>query len=396
MSDTLNVALIGHSSSRLNTIENALQDEAGLDITRKLMLEGMVDPLDDLPLTSNVVVLDLGENWRDVLVAISNRGRRNRVPMILVGPEGDAEMTRLALKAGARDFQTHPVSASELSAAVQQLGNERPDSQHEADGELCVFVSAKGGAGTSAILAGLAHALRGRSERTDTLLVDLDLQYGSLPLHFDESSNSRLTQALVARERVDATLFDACLTRTSDGIDVLASHSDQVFSAWDIPQQTINNLFNLVCDRYRHVLVDIPRQIDPVTFQAIERASNIRIVMQQTLSDLRHARQIVGLLRDQGVANDKLGIIVNRHEGNNVLRAIDVSDAFDGLEVTTLPNDFKRMSYATDNAVSLIDRFGRAPISKDIVALADALFPPVESVPARRGLFDLRRVFAHG
>ena len=72
-------------------------------------------------------------------------------------------------------------------------------------------------------------------------------------------------------------------------------------------------MMNLVSDNYDHVLVDIPRQIDPITFQAIERAASINIVMQQTLSDLRYTRQVLSLLRDQGMPNNRLRVIVNRY-----------------------------------------------------------------------------------
>ena len=388
MSDSLSVTLVGHSSSGLNSLETALQNELDFDLSRKLLRGDSVDPFEDLSVTSNVVVLDLGENWRDVLVSVSSRSARSRAPTILIGPEGNTEMMRLALKTGARDFHTHPVSPVELATTIRQLSAERPDTGDGQLGELCVFMSAKGGAGASAISANVAHSVRLRSRDTRVMLMDLDLQHGNLPLYFDELSTTKLTQALVTNERIDTTLLDACLIKTEDGIDLLASHSDQVFSAWETPQQTVNNLLNLVCSRYEHVLVDIPRQIDPITFQAIERAARVCIVMQQSLSDLRYTRQIINLLRDQGIANEKLMIVVNRHDKRNVVRTIDITDAFDGLPVMTVPNDYKRMSYSNENGISIIDKWRSAPVSKSLGCIADTLWP--QAPIAQHGLFGFK------
>ena len=389
MSDIVNVTIVGHSSSGLNAIEQVLQDDAGIDLTRKLLLEGAADPFEDLPQTSNVMLLDLGDNWRDVLVSVASRSRRNKTPMIVIGPDGNTEMIKLALRAGARDFQTRPATSQELRLSIRKVENERSVNEKDISNvNMAVFISAKGGAGASSIVSCLGQALAQRKDDSNVMLMDLDLQYGSLPLYFDQSSNTKLTQALTSNERIDATLLDACIQRTDSGVDLLTSHSDQVFSAWEVPQNSVANMLNLVSDRYDHVLIDIPRQIDPVTFQAIEMSTHVCIVMQQTLSDLRQTRQIISLLKDQGLPNDRVKILINRHEKSNVLRAVDVSDAFDGLNVTTLTNDYKRVSYAVDNAIPLIKKYRSSRISKDIIALSETLFPKAKET--RRGFFGRR------
>lgn len=390
MSSSVNVAIVGHSSSGLNIIEQALQDDPSFDVSRKLLRDQAVDPFDDLPVTCNVIILDLAENWRDVLDAVANRVRRNRTPVLLVGPDEDPEMMRLALRAGARDFQTRPIYAPDLISSVSRLAAEQYHSDTGSSGaKLTVMMSAKGGAGASSIASALSYALVTRDDQKKTLLCDLDLQYGNLPLYFDESSTTQLTQALIANERIDTTLLDACLMTTGRGINILASHSDQVFSPWEIPANTISNLFNLIGDQYDQIIVDIPRQLDPITYQAIDMAENICIVMQQTLSDLRSTRQIIGLLRDQGLPQDRLCIIVNRHDKKNAMRLGDIQAAFEGVEIHSLPNDFKKMSFSTDNAVPLLRKFSKATLSKAIVLLSDSLFPQEEE--SAKGFFGRRR-----
>lgn len=390
MSSSINVAIVGHSSTGLNQLEQILQDDPGIDISRKLLRDNAVDPFEDLPVTSSVVILDLSDNWRAVLDSVAGRVRRNRTPILLVGPDEEPEMMRLALRAGARDFQTRPLYADELMSSVHRLANEQQQIElGSSNASLAVFISAKGGAGASSLVTALGYSLARRDDGTRTLLVDLDLQYGNLPLQFDESSTMQLTQALISNERIDATLFDACVTQAQYGIDILSSYSNQVFSPWEIPQTTVANLFNLISDRYDQIVVDIPRQLDPITYHAVEMASEVCIVMQQTLSDLRQTRQIIGLLRDQGVPADRLRVVINRFDKRNVLLLSDIQDAFDGFKISTLPNDFKKMSFSRDNAVPLLKKYGKAPLSKSVLQLAASLFPEKEELS--KGFFAGRR-----
>ena len=150
MSSSINVAIVGHSSTGLNQLEQILQDDLGIDISRKLLRDNAVDPFEDLPVTSSVVILDLSDNWRAVLDSVASRVRRNRTPILLVGPDEEPEMMRLALRAGARDFQTRPLYADELMSSVHRLANEQQQIElGSSNASLAVFISAKGGAGAS-------------------------------------------------------------------------------------------------------------------------------------------------------------------------------------------------------------------------------------------------------
>ena len=195
--------------------------------------------------------------------------------------------------------------------------------------------------------------------------------------------------ALASNIRIDATVLDACTIKTEEDIDVLATYYDTVFSPWDVNSQAVGNLLNLLQSRYDHIIADMTRMIDPINFQAIERASRVCIVMQQNLAGLRYTRQFVGLLRDQGVPNDRLSVLVNRYDRSNVVRKQDIEDAFENHTVFTVPNDYKRMGYATDNAVSVIAKWRSAPVSKTLNNLTKRLWP--EPVKARRGLFGRRK-----
>ena len=389
MSETLNITIVGFSSAKLNDIENALQSDLTIDVTRKLMLDGAVDPLEDLPSTTGLVVIDLPSNWQDVMNAVSSHSIRTRPLILFVGSHGDTDMMRMALKTGARDFQTHPLNPQELCESLHSISREKHTFDEGGAGELTVFMGAKGGAGVTAIACCTGMALKEREPDKKVLLLDLDFQYGNMPLHFDERANNKLALSLAANERIDPILLDACLITTDQSVDILATYSDQVLLPWEINTQLISNLFNLLLGRYDYVVVDCPRHIDPVTFQAIERAKDICIVMQQEIADLRFARQMIALVRDQGIQNEKIKLLVNRHDKKSVVRLIDISDVLEHNIVMSVPNDYKRMSYCIDNGVSLAEKWKSAAITKSLTTVVSKLWPMEETKKRRK--FGFRR-----
>jgi len=258
----------------------------------------------------------------------------------------------------------------------------------DSDSNLTLFVTPKGGAGTSTLVVNFAHIIAG-NEQNRVLALDLDFQYGNLPLFYNEQPSTRLANALIHDEPLDNTILDACTGNKGKNPNVLATYSDQVISPWDLNPRQISDLFELISAKYTHVLVDLPRSIDPLTFYALERANKICVIVQQTLSDMRIANQYIRLLLDQGIASDSICIIINRHEKRNTIRTQDYSLAFQGYQILEIPNDYKRVNQATDNTVALIDRWRGAQITKTMVEVGNQLWA-LESEP-KKSLFSFDR-----
>lgn len=384
MSETLNITIVGFSSAKLNDIENALQSDMTIDVTRKLMLEGAVDPLEDISTTAGIVVIDLPDQWQDVMNAVNSRSVKSRPLIVFVGEQGHTEMMRMALKTGARDFQTHPLNPQELSESLHSISREKHSFEEGSNGEITVFIGAKGGSGVTSIVCSTALLLKEREPDKNVLILDLDFQYGNVPLHFDERANNKLALSLAANERIDPTLLDACIITTEHSVDILATYADQILLPWEINGQLISNMFNVILGRYDYVVIDCPRHIDVITFPAIERAKNICVVMQQEIADLRFARQMISLIRDQGIQNEKIKLLVNRHDNKNVVRVIDISDVLEGNSVMSVPNDYKRMSYCVDNGISLSKKWKSAAITKSIRTVVNKLWPLEETKKRRK------------
>ena len=386
MNNDLRIMLVSHSSSALNKLESALEDRADIITTRTLLNEEDFYPKVSDVLTTDVIVVALSDSWESMLSAFKENSQNgNRVATVVVGPDNEPQIIKYALRAGASDYVGDSDDKGILIEAIKNAAiNKLP--ANESSSDLTLFVTPKGGAGTSTLVVNLAHIL---TERADTrvLAMDLDIQYGNLPLFYNEKPSTRLANALINDEPIDGTLLSACMNHVGKKPAVLATYSDQVVSPWELNPQQVSDLFTLLATQYSHVLVDLPRSIDPLTFYALERADKICVIVQQTLSDMRTANQYIRLLLDQGIASDSICIIINRHEKRNTIRQQDYALAFQGFNLLVIPNDYKRVNFATDNTVALVDRWKSAQISKSLLEVSNHLWG--ERDEEKKSIFSL-------
>ena len=388
MKNDLRVILVSHSSSALNRLENSLQENANLQVTRILLNEEEYYPKISDVLAADVMVIALSESWEKMLDVLTENNKAGKRPAtVIVGPNDRPEVIKSALRAGASDYVGDVDEKGSLITAIESSAKAKTLSV-DSSSDLTLFVTPKGGSGTSTLVVNFAHILAQR-EGTNVLAMDLDVQYGNLPIFYNEKPSTRLANALINGEPIDSTILDACISNRGKNPNVLATYADQVISPWDLSTEQVTDLFALLEEKYSHVLVDLPRSIDPLTFYALERAKRIVVIVQQTLSDMRTANQYIRLLLDQGIASDSISIIINRHEKRNIIRMQDFAAAFQGYEIFMIPNDYKRVNYATDNTVALIDRWRSAQISKSLMTVSDRIWQKEDST--KKSLFSIDR-----
>ncbi len=388
MNNELRIMLVSHSSSALNKLESALEDATDIVSTRTLLNEEDYYPKVSDALTTDVIVVALSDTWESMLSAFAENNKNgNRIATVVVGPDNEPQIIKYALRAGASDYVGESDDKGVFIDAIKNAAiNKSPVNDSASD--FTLFVTPKGGAGNSTLVVNLAHILSERSD-TSVLAMDLDIQYGNLPLFYNEKPSTRLANALMNDEPIDSTMLSTCMSHAGKKPAVLATYSDQVVSSWELNPQQVSDLFTLLAAQYSHVLVDLPRSIDPLTFYALERANKICVIVQQTLSDMRIANQYIRLLLDQGIASDSICIIINRHEKRNTIRQQDYALAFQGFDIFVIPNDYKRVNFATDNTVALVDRWKSAQISKSLMEVSNQLWP--HQSESKQSMFSLAK-----
>src|SRR6266849_8581082 len=131
-----------------------------------------------------------------------------RTAMITAAQDASPDLILRSLRAGAREFLRLPISQDELKTVLDRV-SEYCAGQVEAPkkkGRMIAVFSSKGGCGTSFVATNLAAATA-----APTVLVDLNLQAGDLPLFLGIDPKYSMADLAEHRTRLDGALITSLL-----------------------------------------------------------------------------------------------------------------------------------------------------------------------------------------
>ena len=373
MSKGLQVLVAGRSKQALDALAGLLHEHAEIGLTIRELTDGHFDPLHGVTVMPDVLILHLSPNWEDELKALSARPVSSRPPTLVVGSGTDVQLMRRAMRAGARDVLTDPVDQEELAAALQQIAQERVASVATGTSRLTAMINAKGGSGATLLTANVAHIMAALGQLRVAVL-DMDIQFGALPLYLDLTPQQSIVQALNVADALDTVAFEAYMAKHHSGVHVLCAIPDQVVLPGEIPAEPVDQLLGLARQAYEHVIVHLPRQIDSLTTLVMERADQVVVVMEQGVTHVRHAARLISILNQElAVPASRILVVVNRYQAKSSVTIADIEQALKCKSPMLVPNDFKHVEEAINLGVPLYEHAKNAAITKALVVLAEKL-----------------------
>ncbi|MBT8766346.1 AAA family ATPase [Metapseudomonas boanensis] len=382
----LRLLISSRDASALRHLQGCCQRLPGLLVNTRLVTNGHTDPLYGLEQMPDFLLLRVSHLWREELAALLQRPAHERPPLLVCGPLDEREGMRLAMQAGARDFLPEPVAEEELR---ETLGRMVVESRSGAStgGKLIAVMNAKGGSGATLVACNLAQQLSvgGGS----TLLLDLDLQFGSVAHYLDVQASHSHLDVLQQIDELDSVALRGFCSHFSPTLHVLGGRTSELCLAQDVRLEQLEALLKLARSTYEWVVVDLPRQIDHITGVTLEQADRVYIVVQQSLSHLKDASRLVRILRDDlGVQGNRLQLVVNRYNKTAPVTLKDIAESLRCADVQKLPNDYAVVSESQNTGVPLALHAPRAPVSLAMRELSQEL---LGTEAARQGL--LKRTF---
>jgi pilus assembly protein CpaE len=372
MTRSLDILLVSRRKDILDHLEQILAT-ADFSSSRQLNNNGHVDPLHAVAALPDLVVLHLSHLWREELEAIAARSPERRPALIVVGPAGDMNVMRLAMQAGARDLIPDPLNKDDLLRAIQRTQEERRRPASVTTGRISVFMNAKGGCGATLLACNVAHVLAAKSKQR-TALLDLDLQFGAAPLYLDLYPQRGIAQALENLTHLDEVALDGYFAKHASGLNVLSHGADEPLAPATISAGGVNRLLDVALRSHEHIVVDMPRCVDAVTTAVMQRANQIVIVLQQSITAVRDATRLLQWLRsDVGAVKDQLCVVINRYEKSTDVTAADIQKTLACNEPALVPNDFKTVSECINSGTALLDYAGSASITRAVMTLETRL-----------------------
>jgi pilus assembly protein CpaE len=390
----MKVLLASRTASALQELQQLLKEQSGIEVQTRLISNGHGDPLHGLALQPDIVVLRLDAEHLTELSDWSTAGRTPRPPLIVVGPPGDTEAMRLAIRSGAKDFMPEPVQSDELIEVLHRVRDEAKRLARPAgvSGMVHAIVGAAGGAGTSFVAANIARIMAGDTERTGTaapMLVDLDLNFAPLSHYLDLHPDRGLLQALDAAENMDELALAGFSARHRSGLRLLCSAGGSAVLSKDVSTARLARLIEVLTTHHQHVIFDLPHVLDGLTATVFSMSTHVVLVMQQSLLHVRNAVRLLQILKNElGVPTDRVRLVVNRYAKEALVEIDDIRRTLNSGPPLLIPSQYRTALESADSGVPLYDGDRNSPVVRSLSQVAFALTGE-DSMP-RSGL--LRRV----
>lgn len=400
MGNSLKILIAGRDKSALTGLQAYLVDSR-FDAEIKHISNGHADPLYGVTDLPDLLVFHMDISNEDELVCLVNRPVELRPATLVIGPQGNTRLMRLAMKAGARDYLEHPVGQSEFIEAVESSWKELTNQCAHEVGDLIAVVGAKGGSGASFLAANVSHIMAAEMNLRVALL-DLDIQFGSLAQYLDIKSQHGLLGALDMADDLDAIAMDACMAKHSSGLSLLGPLDNELMLTRDIPLERFRQLLDLFKSSYDYAFVDQPRQIDDISAAVYERADLVALVVQQDLANVCDASRLRKILVSQlAIPEDRIMVVVNRYDKASPvdLDSIVKSLGVDRETVQIIPNDYRQVAESVNMGAPMIEFARKSPVTASLISLAHR-FGGSELAP-NTGLFSkavstMMRGYRHG
>src|SRR6266516_57231 len=174
-----------------------------------------------LRLKPAAAIITVGHNPEPTLALIERFARESPATAIISAAQNPSpDVILRSMRAGARDFLRLPVNTDELRTVLDRTA-EFCGAQVAAPARkwrMIAGFSSKGGCGTSFLATNIAA-----STGSPTVLVDLNLQAGDLPLFLGVDPKYSIADMAENRSRLDAPLINSLVTPYSSHLSLLAA-----------------------------------------------------------------------------------------------------------------------------------------------------------------------------
>jgi pilus assembly protein CpaE len=388
MTQPLTFVILSTGTNTFKEIRGALQEAEG----GARLLAGGDDPEQVyeqiVHLRPSAAIITLGPNLEQGL-ALIERITNEAVPTALICAARDAspELILRSMRAGAREFLRLPVIKEEFQTVIARTAEfcaSRVETPKKKGRMIAVF-SSKGGCGTTFMATNLAAAIH-----QPTVLVDLNLQAGDLPLFLGVEAKYSIADLVENRARMDDSLLSSYVTPYSSNLQLLAAPRE-ADSADDIEPEHVFEALERLRERYDYVVLDPQHTFDAITLAALDQADDILLVLTLDIPAIRSAQRALEIFDRLGYPRRKVRIIVNRWSKQIDLDLRHVEKFLGEPVVGFVPSDYQPVVNSINLGQPLVLSDSASKIAVEIKRIAATLLgdgaPGPEAQPQRRGLF---------
>jgi len=299
---------------------------------------------------------------QEFIYKLRNDPRTSGTPLIALSTDPAPARRETCLNAGVNEYL---VKSSGALSALEEILNQTFSTEHPMDtpgkaeetkedvknGLLIVFLSAKGGTGTSSLCANLAMNIQQAEPEAHVVVADLVLPIGSIgQIVGEEGKINLVTVSDLPPGQTKIDYFHKHLPKPERWRFQLLAGSPDPQQANSIKGERIGQIVDILCSGYDFVILDIGRSLSRISLPLIQKADLILLVVSTDQSTVQLTKTIWEYFQTQGIDSQKIYAILNRAVGLEGVTKTEAEEII-GLPIkTTMP--YMASNFALANNLS--------------------------------------------
>ena len=261
--------------------------------------------------------------------------RTQQLPLVALSADKTATRLRSCLDAGFNEFivksgEAVPVLVEAINRLLMGTA-----AKIRRGGFLIVFLSAKGGVGTSSLCANLAMNIAYNQPEVRVAVVDAVLPLGSLAPIVGYGGEQNLVHAAdLEPGKSTADFFRENLAKLADWRFHLLAGAPDPESANHLQTGRIRDMVNALKLAYDYVILDLGRSLSKSNLPILQDADLVSLVIGTDTSSVMLTKTVLDYLRSKGVTDSSIFVILNRASGLEGISKPDAEKIL-GLEIKT-------------------------------------------------------------
>jgi len=227
--------------------------------------------------------------------------------VIVCGRDNDVVLYKELLRRGVSEYIVFPVTPFQILESISNLYNQ-PDASPI--GHVVAFIGAKGGVGSSTISHNAAWCLA-EELRTNVVVADFDLAFGTTGLDFNQDPIQGIGEAIAAPDRLDEVLLDRLLTKCTPNLSIFAAPA-VLDREYDLDPEACHHILGVLSRTVPFVVLDLPHLWTAWSKRLLLQADEIVITAEPDLANLRNAKNILDLLKSARKMDNPPKLVLNK------------------------------------------------------------------------------------
>lgn len=298
---------------------------------------------------------------REFLRELSQNKRTANIPCVALSSHSNPEEMQTCLQAGCVEYyvKSGMVMVSMVEAIPKLVLESKRVISKSQDGLVIVFLSAKGGTGTSSLCANIGMSIARNIQSASVALVDLVLPMGSIaPIVGHETGEFNLiTVSKQTKKSLTPDYFiNNCVMVPQWFFNLLPGSPDPA-TAINLDVGKIPDIIAALRKNYDYVLVDVGRTLSKISLPIIEESNLIVLVLSTDLSTVALTKKLWDYLCELGVSPENVFAILNRAVGLEGLTKPEAEKLL-GIEIKLMmPHMMGNFSLANNQHIPIITKF---------------------------------------